>query len=267
MKRGTPRHPKLQHLCELLKCSRPEAVGFLELLWHFAAEFAPQGDIGRFDDDRIEAALYWNHTRWRKRGDLIRALTTSGWVDIDTPSGLHQEVINTASGGDHHPINTASDLYHRLIIHDWGEHADESVRKRIARAGLSFVKHTPKVTGQCPDMSGIQGGQNLPALPLPPPEPLPEPLPLPQVSPAEWPQTAAAVKAVDAAANGIFVNRLVQATIQAAISDGNVNVNLVNDQAIAQAIAYSIQTGPKRHGAGLLLSRVPEIIVTWGHDG
>ncbi len=239
MKRGTPRHPKLQHLCELLKCSRPEAVGFLELLWHFAAEFAPQGDIGRFDDDRIEAALDWHQTRWRKHGDLIRALSTAHWIE--------------------------SDMYHRLIIHDWGEHADESVRKRIARAGLSFVKHTPKVTGQCPDMSGIQGRQNLPALPLPPPEPLPEPLP--QVSPAEWSQTAAAVKAVDAAANGIFVNRLVQATLQAAISDGNVNVNLVNDQAIAQAIAYSIQTGPKRHGAGLLLRRVPEIIVTWGHDG
>jgi hypothetical protein len=59
VKRGTPRHPKVAHLCELLRVKLPAAVGYLELLWHFTAEFAPQGDIGRFTDKRIEAGKAW----------------------------------------------------------------------------------------------------------------------------------------------------------------------------------------------------------------
>ena len=39
MKRGTPRHPKVGHLCELLKIKIPTAVGYLGVLWHFTAEF------------------------------------------------------------------------------------------------------------------------------------------------------------------------------------------------------------------------------------
>ena len=60
MKRGTPDHPKVYELCELLKCDRPTAIGYLELLWHFAAKYAPQGDIGKYSDERIEAALDWS---------------------------------------------------------------------------------------------------------------------------------------------------------------------------------------------------------------
>lgn len=153
MKRGTPRHPKLQHLAELLKCSMAEAVGTLELLWHFTAEFAPQGDIGKYDDRRIEAALGWHQSRWRKRGDLIRALSESHWVDIN-------------------PV-------HRLIIHDWHDHADESVRKRLTRAGLTFLPVTGEVTGQRQEMSGTLDGSVLLPLPLPEPYPLPEPKPEP----------------------------------------------------------------------------------------
>lgn len=217
--------------------SRPLAVGYLEMLWHFTAEFAPQGDIGRYSDDRIEGALDWSG----KRGRLVEALTTSGWVDLDAST--------------------------RLFVHDWEDHADAAVAKKLKRAGLQFLKHTPKVTGQNPPMSATQDVLGRPALPLPEPCPaLPLP-PAPQVSPGDWPETADAVKCLDPAANGIFLERLVRTTIQAALSDGRVNMRLVNDKSIAAAVIESVRTGPKNHKAGLLLNRVPEIIVTWGHDG
>jgi hypothetical protein len=118
LKRGTPRSPKLLHLAKLLKVKIPTAVGYLELLWHFTAEFAPQGDIGKYDDRWIEAALFWTG----RQGFLIHCLTVAGWLDD------HSE--------------------RRLVIHDWHDHADDAVRKRLIRSGQQFLTHRDKVTGQ-----------------------------------------------------------------------------------------------------------------------
>lgn len=124
MKRGTPRHPKVAHLAELLKTRVPTAIGYLELLWHFTAEFAPQGDIGRYSDARIEGAILWSGGR----GKLIAALLQAVFIE---PHGSH-----------------------RLVVHDWHDHADDAVKKRLARADLKFLSITPKVTGQQPDFGG-----------------------------------------------------------------------------------------------------------------
>ena len=63
MKRGTPDHPKVYDLAERLKVKRPTALGYLELLWHFTAVYAPEGDIGRYSDKRIEGAMDWPASR------------------------------------------------------------------------------------------------------------------------------------------------------------------------------------------------------------
>jgi hypothetical protein len=143
MKRGTPRHPKVAHLRQLLKIGLAPAVGYLELLWHFTSEFAPQGDVGRFADERIEAALHWQG----RAGRLVSAMVESGWLD-------------------HHPGC-------RLCVHDWGDHCDDAVRKRLSRAGLYFLSIAPKMTGHR-QTSADNGSLPLP-LPLPKPEPKPEP--------------------------------------------------------------------------------------------
>ncbi|HTR34933.1 MAG TPA: hypothetical protein VMH80_03460 [Bryobacteraceae bacterium] len=135
MKRGTPRHPKVGHLCELLNVKLPTVVGYLELLWHFTAEFAPQGNVGKYSDKRIEAAVYWSGPA----GKLIEALLEAHFLDRD-------------------PI-------HRLVVHDWHDHADDAVRKRLNRAGLPFLSHSPKVTGQ--RQTSADNG----SLPEPEPEP------------------------------------------------------------------------------------------------
>jgi hypothetical protein len=114
MKRGTPDHPKTLELVKTLGCSHVVGVGLLELLWHFTAQYAPVGDIGRWSNARIAAAIHWP-------GDpdaLIAALVKTGWLEEAVPG--------------------------RLRVHDWYAHADDAVHRALARAGLHFV------TGEVP---------------------------------------------------------------------------------------------------------------------
>lgn len=145
MKRGAMEHPKVYDLCERLRVRRPTAIGCLEMLWHFAAKYAPQGDVGRFSDTRIEAALDWSG----RPGKLVEALANARWLD-------------------RHPK-------WRLVIHDWHDHADDSVRKRLARAGLPFLSARTEVTGQAPDTDRKTSSTHDDRGCLPEPEPEPEP--------------------------------------------------------------------------------------------
>lgn len=149
MKRGGPRHPKTIEFSELLGIRRAHAVGILELLFHFAAEFAPAGDVGKFTDKRIAAALDWGGAPDK----LISAMVEARWLE-------------------RHP--TA-----RLLVHDWDEHADRTTVQRLTRSGKTTVKSNQSVRDfLCTqhETSGI----NVVTLPLPLPEPLPEPEPTPQ---------------------------------------------------------------------------------------
>lgn len=111
MKRGTPDHPKTKALARQLRIPIPYAVGILEMLWHFAAEFAPAGDIGRYGDDEIAEAVGWPNDR--TASELIEALLG------DVQSGRGRWI-------DPHKA-------HRFVIHDWPDHADDTVHRRLAR--------------------------------------------------------------------------------------------------------------------------------------
>lgn len=132
VKRSTPLHPKTMELARALGCRRPEAVGTLEMLWHFAAQFAPAGDIGRHTDLAIEEACDWGGTP----GALVAQLVACRWLDA-------------------HPT-------YRLVVHDWHTHADQAVHKLLARRGESFVmrrRGKRKAAGHVPDMSGLARGK------------------------------------------------------------------------------------------------------------
>jgi len=160
MKRGTPWHPKTLQFAELLKVRRAHAVGYLELLFHFAAQYAPHGDVGRFTDKRISGGLDWAGKPER----IINALIESGWLDRD-------------------PVS-------RLVVHDWEDHALESVKRgrRGARRGSTDAqlisgdaelisgddfRKMPPLQNQS-DVSKLSGRNPLP-LPLPKPKPEPKP--------------------------------------------------------------------------------------------
>jgi hypothetical protein len=153
LKRGTPDHPKVSVLMQVLGCTRQSAIGILELLWHFTARYAPRGDIGRWSDERIAAGLYWT-------GDpasVVSALTRSGWLDP-------------------HPSL-------RLVVHDWHDHADDTTKKHLKRQRLTFLSKVRRVSGRVqtdPDATG----QRPPAVAVPEPQPEPKPVPKPVPVPA-----------------------------------------------------------------------------------
>lgn len=109
MKQEAPRHPKMQMLADKLGVPLYSAVGIMELLWNFTGFYAPRGDIGRISDRAIIDAV-----RWKKKPEvLLSALIACGFLDVSDS--------------------------HRLIVHDWQDHAQEWVRKRIKRGGQSFI--------------------------------------------------------------------------------------------------------------------------------
>jgi hypothetical protein len=109
-------HPKFNRLKALIRCNRSVALGYLECLWHFTGRFAPAGDLGRYEDAEIEAWLEWDGPE----GALIEAMIKARWIDRD-------------------PV-------HRLIVHDWRDHADDATRAAVKRKNLEWV--TPTESGQ-----------------------------------------------------------------------------------------------------------------------
>lgn len=138
MKRGTPDHPKVYELAEALGVSWPTAIGHLELLFHFTAQYCPQGNIGKYSPKRIAAALGWN----KRPQVLIDGMVKSGWVEP-------------------HPIHT-------LIVHDWHLHLDRTTAQRVSRLGLSVVQPIHADTANVCTQSETQK-RTLPPTPTPTP--------------------------------------------------------------------------------------------------
>lgn len=109
MKRETLRHPKLYDLMGRLQCDRPTALGYLQLLWDYTGEVAPQGNIGKWSDAAIAAACDWHGDAAAFVCDLVDA----GWLDRVEE--------------------------HRLLVHDWGDHCERWVRAKLQRAGLETL--------------------------------------------------------------------------------------------------------------------------------
>jgi len=169
MKHGTIDHPKMGRLMSRLKIPRNHAAGILEHLWHWAGRYAPQGDVGKYTDAQIEQEV-----APEIKSGLVNALIEAKWVD-------------------------RAPLPYRLIVHGWKEHADQRVRKWLARNELGWAedlvddadgtrtKHGQNtdnvriMSGQCPDGVRTESGQCpdgvRPHARATEPEPEPEPEP------------------------------------------------------------------------------------------
>ena len=139
MKRATLSHPKTKRLARRLKVPRPHALGILAMLWDWTGEYAPQGDVGRHDDEDIAEAVDWPDDQAEA---LVTALVDCGWLD-------------------RHPE-------HRLIVHDYHDHAEEWIRRRNQRSGMEFVTRRDGVatpSSQC--QPGVATAPQHPAPPTP----------------------------------------------------------------------------------------------------
>lgn len=137
MKRGAPDHWKMRELARIMKVpvkySLAWANGTMERLWHYTAKYHPQGDIGKAPNWAIAEACGWPVSSAK---ELVDGLTACGWLDLDPK--------------------------HRLIVHDWPDHADNTVKKTLKNRGLEFFL-LEKVS--------TSAGKISPAFPKPLPEP------------------------------------------------------------------------------------------------
>lgn len=109
MKRGAPKHKKMHRLAAELGMPRPYAVGLMEGLWQWVGEYAPTGLL-RPDDAAVMAKEIGFTGKVEK---LWKALVEARWLD---PCG-----------------NGAA------VVHDWREHCEDSVHRRLARAREYFA--------------------------------------------------------------------------------------------------------------------------------
>jgi len=79
------------------------------MLWHHAAEVAQRGDLGSLPDLAIAQAVAWS----KKPHLLIDGLVAAGFLDRDET--------------------------HRLVIHDWPEHCEQSVCKYLEYGRKDFL--------------------------------------------------------------------------------------------------------------------------------
>ena len=127
MKRNAFDHPKFRRLAKLLDLPSPWApLGIMEAISHFTAKHAIQGDIGKWSDEEIADGIGWD----KEPAKLIEALVEARLFDRDRT--------------------------HRLVVHDWKDHADDSVRKTLKRNGRDFISagSVPQESGHVPDTSG-----------------------------------------------------------------------------------------------------------------
>lgn len=134
MKTGTLRHVKTLRLKRRLDNAADYVVaGVLNCLWDMTAEQAPRGDVGRFTDEDIAAYIGWTGDE----SELVEALVASGWLDRCEE--------------------------HRLVVHDWPEHAPKFIKDRLRKRNEEFAKvkterHRRSKTGESSVGDAPKGG-------------------------------------------------------------------------------------------------------------
>lgn len=116
MKTGCPYHPKTSHLMHLLKIDRCTAIGILEGMWHYTAEWTPTGLLSKFN---VATMVSWIDAPVEP-DDLIEALLAAQFLER-IPAGLY--------------------------IHDWHIHATDAVHRKLAITVSHFANGTrPSLT-------------------------------------------------------------------------------------------------------------------------
>ncbi len=126
MKRMALDHPKIKRLESLLKIPTYSAVGVLELLWHFTVRHAIRGDVGKWSNPEIASAIGWPADDADR---LINALVESRLIDVNQR--------------------------HRLVIHDWPDHADDSTKKTIQKHGWKYASDDEPTANEAGSVAAV----------------------------------------------------------------------------------------------------------------
>ena len=96
-----PTNKKTVRLKNLLRIKTPQAVGHLCILWLWALDNAPDGDLSGFSTEEIAEVACWTG---KNHGDFVGALVQAGFIDSD------------------------------MRLHDWYDYAGKLVDKRKQNA-------------------------------------------------------------------------------------------------------------------------------------
>src|SRR3990167_8992325 len=114
-------HPKIYKLMDLLQISRAEVIGHLHMLWWWAIDYAPRGNLAEFGSRTLAKAADWQ----KDPDEFIKALQDSGFL-TDGETGLE--------------------------VHDWMDYCGELITKRLVRESerrrkmsADFRQFSPKV--------------------------------------------------------------------------------------------------------------------------
>jgi hypothetical protein len=99
------RHPKTRYAARLAGINVAQTVGHLHLIWHWALDFADDGDISGYGKWQIEDAALWDGAE----GVLFDALMQAGFLEIEDNGVITK-------------------------IHDWHEYAGKLIDRRRADA-------------------------------------------------------------------------------------------------------------------------------------
>lgn len=143
-------HPKLHHLSQLLHVGRPAAIGHLHMLWWWALDYAPDGDITDIFPGTIAASCDWVG-RSKTGQQFVTALVDSGWLDVVTTSAERRHDVAVTSGGRRVDVRATSDERRddvalrqenvRLVLHEWQEYAGRLLqRRRLDRERKASVR-------------------------------------------------------------------------------------------------------------------------------
>jgi hypothetical protein len=215
LKRGTIAHPKTLDLSTSLNLPLYAAVGILESLWHFCQQYARRGDIGRHSDSAISRAIGWDG----EPSKLIAALIECRWIDICE--------------------------CHRLKIHDWPEHVDQSVERSaviVSDGFLECYEASETVVFSSRKQSNTKQNKRPKPYPRPKPEPKPEPLTSSQNDHDPTPFDAALYTACF---NAVFGRRVgctpkIESAFQARLSEGYSADKLVALPLLVEALGAEI---------------------------
>jgi hypothetical protein len=177
-KRGILEHPKTLDLAARLDIMAPYAVGLLEVFWQWVAKYHPTGDISGTRPRLMASSIRYAGNP----EDLWQALIDCGWIEVQPDQAM---------------------------VHDWSEHADDTVRKLLLRRNETFAdgsepyarkyghqrENVETIARHKQDYSARNAEENTPpsCLPLPLPEPIPEPKDKTLASPSALPAKVAKV--------------------------------------------------------------------------
>jgi hypothetical protein len=175
VKQSAHDHPKLRTLARILGIPQYAADGVFDRLIRVTSKYAPRGDIGKWTDEQIAAALDWNDSP----EVVIAALVESGLMDPSEDG--------------------------RVIVHDWPDHCEDSVHNQLARKALFFADGSkPKLNRlgkkererieadytRIENARHTHGVRTQNAMPKPAPEPKPMPMPMPMPMPVPSKETS-----------------------------------------------------------------------------